>query len=349
MVRIAYATRERVKRALDSAQTARTDAQVDTAILAATDSINGRCHRTFYPEYKTVAFDWPNRVQRARSWRLRLDANEIIDVATFTSGGVDIPVHDLLLYPNSGPPFNRIEISLASSSALSAGNTYQQSAVITGLYGYANEEAAAGVLDAAVVSTTETSIAVSDSAAIGIGQLIRIGAERMVVTGKRALSTGQTVQVDLAAQDNATTVTVVDGSSFAIGEVILVGAERMLILDVAGNTLIVKRRWDGTVLAAHTTGATVYAPRTLIVERGVLGTTTAAHSTASPVVRWEPPPLIEALAVAEALVRLGCEQAGYATSTRAGESARSVTLTIDDLREQVEESRLTRKARTRAV
>ena len=59
MVGIAYATRERVKRALDSAHTSRTDAQVDAAILAATDSIHSLCNRVFYPEVKTVTFDWP--------------------------------------------------------------------------------------------------------------------------------------------------------------------------------------------------------------------------------------------------------------------------------------------------
>lgn len=347
MVRIAYATRERVKRALDSAQTARTDAQVDSAIFAATDSIHGLCHRTFYPEVKTVTFDWPNRVQRARSWRLWLDANELISVDSFTSGGVGIPVGNLLLYPNSGPPYNRVEISLASSSALSAGSTYQQSAAITGLYGYANDEAAAGVL-AEALDASETAVDVTDSAAIGIGQLIRIGTERMVVTGKRSLTTGQTVQTPLTAQANNTTVAVDDGTVFAVGEVILVDAERMLILDVAGNTLIVKRAWDGTVLAAHT-GSTVYASRTLLVERGVLGTTAATHDTAAPVVRWVPPPLIESLAVAEALVTLGCEQAGYASQTRSGDSARSVTITLDDIRERVYGSRLARKARTRAV
>lgn len=348
MVRIAYATRERVKRALDSAQTARTDAQVDTALLAATDAIHGQCHRRFYPENKTVAFDWPDRVQRPPSWRLWLDANEIVSVTTFVSGGVTIPTSDLKLYPNSGPPYNRIEIDLGSSSALSAGDTYQQSTVITGLYaGAPVVEVSAGQL-AEALDSTETAVDVTDSAAIGIGQLIRVDTERMVVTGKRSLTTGQTLQANLAAQANGTTVTVVDGASFAVGEVILVDAERMLILDVAGNTLIVKRQWDGTALAAHITGAVVYAPRTLIVERGVLGTTAAAHSTAAPIVRWEPPPLVEALAVAESLVRLGCEQAGYTTVTRAGESARSVTLTIDDLREQVYTAH-GRKARSRAV
>ena len=347
MVRIAYATRERVKRALDSAKTARTDAQVDSAILAATEDIYGRCHRTFYPELKTVAFDWPDRVQRVPSWRLWLDANELISITSFTSGGVVIPTDDLKLYPNSGPPYNRIEIDLGSSSALSAGDTHQQSISITGLYGYRNDEQTAGALTEAL-DASETAVDVTDSAGIGIGQLIRIGSERMVVTGKRSLTTGQTLQADLAAQANNTSVAVADGTAFAIGEVVLVGAERMLVLDVAGNTLIVKRQWDGTVLAVHTAGAVVYAPRTLTVERGVLGTTAATHDTAAVIVRWMPPSLIEQLAVAEALVTLGCEQAGYATSTRAGESARSVTLTIDDLRERVYTTH-GRKARSRAV
>lgn len=349
MARIAYATRERVKRALESAKTARTDAQVDSAIHAATDKIYGLCHRHFYPEIKTLTFDWPDRVQRARSWRLWLDANEIVSVTSFVSGGVTIAASDYLLYPNSGPPYNRIEIDLASSAALSAGDTHQQSASITGVYaGAPVVESAAGALDAAISSTTATSIAVTDSAAIGIGQLIRVGTERMVVTGKRSLTTGQTVQADVAAQANAAAVSVADGTAFAVGEVILVDAERMLVLDVAGNTLIVKRQWDGTALAAHTTGATVYASRTLLVERGVLGTTAATHADGAAIVRWEPPPAVESLAVAEALVTLGCEQAGYASQVRAGESSRSVTLTIDDLRDSVYTAH-GRKARSRAV
>ncbi|GAB3156232.1 hypothetical protein GCM10027258_62350 [Amycolatopsis stemonae] len=346
MAAIAYATRERVKRALDSAQTVRNDAQVDQALYAATTSIRGLTHRTFYPDRKTLRFDWPSR-QRARSYVVRLDANELASLEAMTAGGVTIPTADVLLYPNSGPPYTRVEISLASSSALSSGDTHQQAVAITGVYaGAPVDESVSGAL-VAPLDSSATAVTVTDSSVLGVGSLLRIDDERMAVTDKRMLSTGQTVQNTLAAQANATTVTVTDGTAYTPGEIVLLDAERMLIIDVAGNDLIVKRAWDGTVLATHT-GSTVYAPRTLIVERGVLGTTTATHDAAAPILRWVPPALVENLAVAEALVTLGCEQAGYATQTRSGESARSVTLTIDDLRDRVYTEH-GRKARTRAV
>ncbi|HEY3478241.1 MAG TPA: hypothetical protein VGL02_04995, partial [Streptomyces sp.] len=263
MARIAYTTRERVKRALDSAQTARSDAQVDDAIYAATDSIHGLCHRRFFPELKTVTFDWPNR-QSPTSWRLWLEQHEIIELTAATVGGTTLAVDDLKLYPPSGPPYDRVETDLSSTAAYTAGDTSQQAVALTGLYGFRNDEAAAGTLTGAVNGAAD-SVNVSDGSTIGIGSLLRIGAERMVVTGRRQLDTGQTLGGDLTAMANAAAVTVADGAAFAIGEIVLIDAERMLIIDIAGNTLVVKRAWDGTVLAGHTTGAAIYSPRTLRV------------------------------------------------------------------------------------
>jgi hypothetical protein len=349
MARIAYTTRERVKRALDSAQTARSDAQVDDAIAAATDSIHGLCHRRFYPELKTVTFDWPNR-QSPTSWRLWLEQHELVELTAATAGGTTLAVDDLKLYPPSGPPYDRVETDLSSTAAYAAGATEQQAVALTGLYAGAPVVEASVAALAEALDPTETSVDVTDGSTIGIGSLLRVDTERMIVTGRRQLDTGQTLGGDgLTAMANNTAVPVGDGTAFAVGEIVLIDAERMIVIDVAGNTLVVKRAWDGTVLAAHTTGAAIYSPRTLLVERGVLGTTAAAHDTAAPVRRWTPPALIESLAVAEALVTLGCEQAGYATQTRAGESSRSVTLTVDDIRARVYRSSLARKGRTRAV
>jgi hypothetical protein len=81
----------------------------------------------------------------------------------------------------------------------------------------------------------------------------------------------------------------------------------MLIDDIAGNTLIVKRGWDGTVLAAHTTGATIYAPRTLTVTRGALGTTADIARPRRPSTGGNPPAPSKQLCVAEALTTLTAE------------------------------------------
>lgn len=344
---IKYATREDVKNALDSKSTARNDAQVDRALDAATNTIHGLCHRTFYPELKTVAFDWPDTVQRARSWRLWLDANEVISITTLVSGGVAIPTGDYLLYPNPGPPYNRIEVNLGSASAFSAGDTHQQSLAITGLFGHSNVEAPAGQLTSAL-NAAVTAVGVTGSAAVGVGSLLRVDDERLLVTGKRQATTGQTLQADLIDKNAGTVVSVVDGTLFAVDEMILIDGERMRVEDIAGNTLVVKRAADGSVLAGHTAGATIYAPRTLLVDRGVLGTTAAAHDNDAPVVVWMPPPIIRQLAIAEALVDLGDQTGGYAQSIRAGESARKSATSIEDIRDRAYTD-CGRKARTRAV
>src|SRR3546814_15022627 len=55
-----YASREDVKRALDIAETARADDQIDRALSSASDSMESLLNRRFYPEIRTQAFDWPD-------------------------------------------------------------------------------------------------------------------------------------------------------------------------------------------------------------------------------------------------------------------------------------------------
>jgi hypothetical protein len=145
-------------------------------------------------------------------------------------------------------------------------------------------------------------------------------------------------------------VAVTDGTLFAIDEEIVIDAETMLITKIAGNNLVVKRAWDGSVLAAHTAPtADIYAPRTLVVERGAVGTTAATHSTAAAVTCWVPPSLVGRLARAEALVELGVESAGYAGSPGAGQAKRPPQGgTLEDLRCQVRDAH-GRKARIGVV
>lgn len=316
-----YATREDVKRALDAKETARSNAQVDRAIGSASRQIEGELHRRFYPELAIRAFDWPN-AQRARPWRLWLDANELVSVTAITSGGVSIPPSNLVLYPTSGPPYNRVEIDLGSASAFSSGDTHQQAISITGVYaGCRLDEAPAGVLAGAVSTTGATTVNISDAAAVGVGDLLRVDTERMLVTGRSMLDTGQNLGADLAASAAAVTVAVTTGSEYAVDEVLLIGSERMLVVDIAGNALTVKRAWDGSALAAHTASADIYAPRALTVVRGALGTTAATHLTAAPIARHVPPGPVVALCVGLSLAQVLGEQSGYARpESRSGSS-----------------------------
>jgi hypothetical protein len=111
----------------------------------------------------------------------------------------------------------------------------------------------------------------------------------------------------------------------------------------------VKRAWDGSTIAAHTAGATIYAPRTLTVTRGALGTTAAAHATSSTAYRWDPPGPVRQLVIAEALTDLLQGRSGYARTAGSGENERETSgRGLADLRQRVYVSH-GRKARMRSV
>lgn len=350
-----YATREDVMRALDSKPTARNARQIDRALQSASRDVDSLCHRRFYPEHGTRYFDWPDSQYRP-SWRLWLDDSELISLTSVSSGGTTIATSDVLLEPNrSGPPYNRVEINIGTSAAWGGGSTHQRDITITGLWGYRLDETTVGTLTAAVATTTATTVAVTGaaSAELGIGSVLRIGSERMLVTGRTMADTGQNLGgAGLTAQQNSVTVTVTDGTAYSVDEVLLIESERMLIVDIAGNNLTVQRAWDGSILAAHAAGVDIYAARTLTVTRGALGTTAATHLSGASVVRWDPPGLIRDLVIAEAMNRVTNEQAGYARTRRTGESkSNDQALTARDLpalREQVYND-CGRKARTRGV
>jgi hypothetical protein len=323
MVNPWYASREDVKSSLDFKETARNNALVDRALKAATGTVESTLKRVFYPTQTTRYKDWPNS-QHTAPWIVRLDRDELISLDILVAGGVTIAPSDYFLEPvNSGPPYTRIEINLASSASLSSGDTWQRAIAMTGLFGYRNDEVPAGALDGAIGSTSATSIAVTDSSLVGVGNLIRVDNERLVVTGKAMRDTTQNLQVSLTANKNNETVVVSDGTKFHVGEVILIDSERMLIDDLAGNSLTVKRAWDGTTLAAHTAPtADIYAPRLLTVVRAALGTTAATHSDATAVVKHTPPGLVQELCVAEAVVYLKYGAAGWASTVTQQDSKR---------------------------
>ncbi|HEX2657854.1 MAG TPA: hypothetical protein VHU40_06265 [Polyangia bacterium] len=341
-----YATIEDVKEAPDFKETARADRRIMRALENASRSIEGLCHRRFYPETATRYFDWPTG---ARPWRVWLDDSELISVATLSSGGTTIASTDYFLEPNrTGPPYNRIEIDLSSSAAFGGGSTHQRDVTVTGLFGYRNDETVVETVTEAL-DASETEVQLHNSADIGVGSLIRIDDERMIITGRAALTTGGGIGDDLTASVASVRFLVDTGTHFHAGETILIDSERMLVVDIAGDFLTVKRAWDGSVLATHTTGADVYRYNSFTVVRGALGTTAAAHNSGATVYRWDPPGPVRSLCVAEALVELAQGQAAYARTSGSGENQRETSgRGLADLRAQVYRSH-GRKARVRSV
>lgn len=348
-----YATREEIKAELDVKETARSNARIDRALADATESVYGLLHRVFYPVLATRYFDWPPR-SVVTPWILRLDDNEIIAAVSLASGTTTISPSSYFLRradDRDEPPYTRIELNLDSNATFGNGPTYQQDIAATMLWGYRNDETTLGATVEAL-DATETGVDVdaATSAAVGVGSLLRIDDERVIVRERSQLDTGQTLAGGgLTNQNNAVTVTVQSGAAFAPGESILIDGERMRVDDIAGNTLIVTRAWDGSTIAAHTVGAVIYAPRTLTVVRGALGTTAAEHSTATAVYRWDAPGSVRQLTIAEALTSLLQGRSGYARTAGTGAYEREVTARgLQDLRDRVYASH-GRKARTRSV
>lgn len=339
-------TREDVARAVDIKMTARANDAIDRAIEAATGVVTGHLHRSFFPVTATRYFDWP---ARSRPWILRLDQHELVSVSSLVAGGVTIPSTDYNLEPNgSGPPYTRIEIDISSQSAFASGDTTQRAIAVTGVFGYGADTAPAGTLTAPS-SDTATTLTVADGSLLGVGDVLLIGTERVVVADRAMADTGVTASaLTASAADVEVTVSSSTGAPKA-GEVILIGAERMLVVDAVGTALVVKRAWDGTVLAAHDAASTVYASRSLTVLRGQLGTTAASHLGGAAVTRHVVPGMVRQYAAAEAIHQVMQEGAGWVGEAGSGENQRDILERgLGVLRDQAYAA-FGRKGRTRAV
>jgi hypothetical protein len=322
-----YVNRETVKAALDIETTARRDAQVDRACGSATRAVRACLHRDFAPLLATKYFDWPDS-QGSRGWRVWLDQHEAISLTQLVAGGQTIAPADYFLEPvNDGPPYDSVEINLATAASFNVGSTHQRNIAMTGLWGFDNVTAPAGAL-AEALDNSETAVDVTDSAAVGVGDLLLVGTEYLDVTGKAMLDTGVNIDAadSLTAQNNDVSITMSTTTGAPVpGETILIDSERMRVDDVAGSVLTVKRAHDGTVLAAHAANADIYAPRTLTVVRAARGSTAATHTTSAAIVRQVFPDPVRDLAAALAINQVMQETAAYARVAGSGDNQREAT------------------------
>ena len=325
MGRVFYCTRESVQDAFDVKEAAHRSTQIDDAIRSASDDIDGWLNRHKHglaPRIATRYFPWPAR-NYAPAWRLWLDENELVSVTTLTAGGTEIVAADYFLEPvNSGPPYTHIEIDLDSSASFTNTGTNQRAISIVGTWGIGDDQKAAGALENPIASTSTTTVDVTRSDVVGVGSVLKVDSERMLVTEKQALDSTQNLASAMNALKNDQVVDVSDGTLFFKGELILIDSERMRITDITGNNLTVVRAYDGSTLAAHSLGADVYVYRRLTVERGALGTTAATHADAASVTVWEVPELVRDLAKAEAITRLEQEWSAYGARVYSDEAER---------------------------
>ena len=346
-----YAPEEDVKDALDILETARAGSQIRRVLRSATDSVEGLLKRRFYPEVRTQTFQWYDDLgANDLPWTLWLDEHELISATTVTTGqGSTVITSDqYFLKPDDGPPFTRIELDSEGTADFDPRASYQNSVTIAGTYGFWDEYETAGTL-VGTINSAVTSLDTSNGALVGVGDLLLIESERVVVTGRSFKDITQTITADVTLA-STTSIPVDSGAAFNQGELLLLDSERMLVIDIAGNNLIVKRGWDGSALEAHTSGATVYASRTLSVVRGALGTQDASHTTGVAVSRFYVPPLVRDLTVAEAMAQLLQERTGYARTIGKGDKESEVRgVGLADLRDRAVAAYGRKKTKGRAA
>lgn len=322
-----YTTRERIMRSADIKMPAYKSEEVDEFIRAASRQVDRLCHRGdatrpgFAPWQGTITYDWPvsNNDGAYRFW---LNQNSLYSLTTAVSGGETI-TSSCLLRPETGPPYSSIIVTRSSGDLFSLGSgTGENSLAITGVWcGAPVQERSRAVwqLSSGVNDSTTTLPA---NALIGVGDILRVDSERMIVQERSWSYSGQTGT--LASSNSAVTLSVSDGSVYLVGETLLIGSERVLVVDIASNDLTVRRAVDGSVLAAHSFGA-IFWSRTFTVERGSLGTTAASHSSGAPVYIYKPPAPIEQLTIAYAIDQNAQENSAYARTVSAGDDARELT------------------------
>lgn len=340
--RACYATRRDVLTATSIQETYDYVRHVDSAIEAASGSVERLCKRRFWNNYTTQKWDWPN-FQRAYPWRIWFDEREIADVTgtvpVVTSGGNVIPASSILWGPwNYSPPFTFMELDRSTSASFGQGQTPQQDVHIQAVFGYWAETRPGGTLAAAVSDTTGTTFTVSDASIVGVGDVLTIGSESVLVRDLSWVTTGQTQSGSgVSTADTADNILAVsDGTKIHADEILQLDAEWMLALSVTGNNVTVQRAYGGTVLATHS-GATVYAQRNLTVARGFGGTTAATHSNADTVLAALIPDEVHELAIAEAEVLVFQKLSGYARTIGENGGRPVPGGSLPDLRARVQE------------
>ncbi len=297
----AYATVEQVSAALDFKASAYEAVRLKRLVLSASRRIDLMLHRHFFPLTETRSY----HLGGGGGFWLEVD---LFSLTAVTADTVAITISTVTLHPGVAP-FHWISQTGVDID-------------VTGVWTFSQDTTPAGAL-AEALDNSETAVDVTDSSLIGIGDLILVDTEQMIVTAKTQLDTGVDFSSGGTTADKSDNAITLDGAGLKVGESILADSERMLIVEYNSATEIatVKRAWDGSVLATHTTPS-VFAPRTLTVERDAVGTTAATHSDTTAITRNIAPGPIVDLCIAEAISTYEQESSGYGRTIGSGDNIR---------------------------
>lgn len=338
-----YCTREAIKAAINDASSS--DAQIDAKCEAASEDLERLLGgRRFIPETGTKVYMPKSTGQATRSdwaesenpWKYggMSRALDIADLVALTSIKIDqdsdgsfadedaVASTEYELLPRNETPKTRIQLTDYGTLLSFPVNKRVQ---VVGRWSYGEETKAAGAL-AEALDNSETEVQVADASKVEVGDTLLIDTEAMFVSQKSIITTGTTLNDTLTDSLNDVTVTLASGAAVKTGEVLLLDSEKMLVLSIAGNDVTVKRAVEGTVLAAHSTGITVYAYRSLTVVRAVNGTTAASHSDATAISKYAPPADIVELCRAMAVAHLKQDESGWTGQISGGEAGVRVRL-----------------------
>lgn len=335
-----YCGRRAVKRAAGVNGTDQ-DSIIDRLIEAASRRIDQETRRRFIPETATRLYRWPNRLGYGITLWLDQDLLTLSTLKTQAqdSSPTTIAAADYYLEPQSlGPPYNRIEIDLSSSSAFEAGDTPQRSISVDGSWGYGNATKAAGTVASGLASdAAAVTFVCSDSSLIDVGDSLLIESEQLFVSGMTSAALGSILlNGALTATKSQVSVTVDASHGIVASEIILVESEKMFVEAVSGAVLTVVRAYDGSTLASHADNTAVHIYRTLTVVRATNGTTAATHANAKAIAVYAPPLDITNLCLAETIAMFSQERAQWGRELGGAEG--SVELTgraLSDLRKRV--------------
>jgi hypothetical protein len=331
-----YISRERFKSAASISGGQFNDA-VDRVIEASSRDIDRWTRRHFIPKTQTRLYRYPQR-RSGLATVLWVD-QDLLSVSTLqtqaqNTSPTTISASDYFLEPANPEPdgnsrYNRIEIDESSTAAFEAGDTPQRSISVAGSWGWSNATQSAGsVDDSGGISSSDTTLVVSDASVCDVGDTLLIDSEQIFVSGRDFAARGSillNMGSNLAATNATTTVTIDGSHGIVAGEVIRIDSEQMYVISVSTNDLTVVRAFDGSVLASHNDDAAIHVNRTLTIERGMNGTTAASHSDSATITRYRPDADIARWALAEALATWHQEHSGWGRSIGTGDAATELT------------------------
>jgi len=327
-----YTSRERVKTAISLNGSQFNDA-VERVIEASSRDIDRWTRRHFIPKTQTRLYRWPQPRPGRASW-LWLD-QDLLSVSTLqtkaqNTSPTTISSSDYFLEPNNpesdgNTRYNRIEIDLSSTASFEAGDTPQRSISVAGSWGWGNATKGAGTIDdSGGISSSDTTLIVSDASKIDVGDTLLIDSEQVFVSD-RTFAARASVLLNMGsnlAATNATVTVTLDGShGILAGEIIRLDSEQMYVVSVSTNDLTVVRAWDGSVLASHNDDVACHVNRTLTIERGINGTTAASHSDGASISKYAPEADIARWCLAESIATYHQEHSGWGLSVGTGDGA----------------------------